>query len=159
MESKSAFGVAHAVVVLRMDETGNWRVLQLTPNLALQQQQVATEILSGFAAKVSREQVAQVVSASLAAPVDGDDRSPMPEFWWDNMSNGTLEIVEWQQSAGRSWTGSNMYFVPEDGGHLRTRTTGRFAFAAGLYRWRVWSLGKGGAVAISSWRSVNILPW
>lgn len=158
MESREAFGVAHAVVVLRVDETGQWRVLQLTPNLVVQQQQVARENLFGFAAKVRREQVAHVASASLAAPVDGDDRSPMPELWWDNVSNGTLEIVEWQQGVGRSLTSSNMYFVAEDTGHLRTRTTGRFASSAGIYRWRVWSLGSGGTVAISSWRSVNILP-
>lgn len=158
MESRAAFGVAHAVVVLRVDETGQWRVLQLTPNLVVQQQQVAMKTLSGFTATIRREQVVQVASASLAAPVDGDDRSPGPELWWDNVSNGTLEIVEWQRSSGRSWTSSNMYFVPEDTGHLRTRTTARFASSPGTYRWRVWSLGTGGTVAISSWRSVNILP-
>lgn len=157
MESKAAFGVAHAVVVLRLEETGQWRVLQLTPNLAVEQQQVAAETLSGFAARVRREEVAQVKSASLAAPEDGDNRPPAPELWWDNLGSGTLEVVEWQKKAGDSWTGSNLYFVREDAGHLRTRTTGRFADTAGLYRWRVWSLGNGGTSAISGWRSVNIL--
>jgi hypothetical protein len=157
MESRAAFGVAHAVVVLRIDDTGQWRILQLTPNLAAPQQQVAADNLSGFSAKVKREEVAQVASASLAAPVDGDNRPPAPELWWDNLGAGTLEVVEWQRSLGNSWTGSNLYFVREDAGHLRTRTTGRFADAAGLYRWRVWSLGRGGTSAISGWRSVNIL--
>jgi hypothetical protein len=157
MESKAAFGVAHAVAVLRLDEAGQWKILQLTPNLAVEQQQVAAEHLFGFATRVRREEVAQVKSASLAAPLDGDNRPPVPEFWWDNMGNGTLEVVEWQKRAGNGWTGSNLYFVPEDAGHLRTRTTGRFADAAGLYRWRVWSLGRGGTSAISGWRSVNIL--
>jgi hypothetical protein len=50
-----------------------------------------------------------------------------------------------------------MYFVPGDNGHLRTRTNGRFADRPGTYRWRVWSLGRGGTVAISLWRSVNIV--
>ena len=158
MENRAAFGVAHAVVVLRMDETGQWRVLQLTPNLAARQQRVAADNLYGFAAKVRREEVALVTSAALAAPVDGDNRSPVPEFWWDNRGAGTLEVVEWQKRAGDSWNGSNLYFVPEDVGNLRTRTTGRFADAAGVYRWRVWSLGRGGSSAISGWRTVNILP-
>jgi len=158
MESRAAFGVAHAVVVLRMDETGQWRVLQLTPNLAAKQQQVAADSLSGVSTRVRREEVAQVRSAALAAPVDGDNRPPVPEFWWDNMGAGTLEVVEWQRRIGDSWTGSNLYFVREDAGNLRTRTTGRFADASGVYRWRVWSLGRGGTSAISGWRSVNILP-
>jgi hypothetical protein len=144
-------------VVLRVDESGQWRVLQLTPNLAVEQQQVAAESLHGFAARVRREEVAQVASASLAAPVDGDNRPPLPELWWDNLGAGSLEDVEWQRSLGNSWTGSNLYFVREDAGHLRTRTSGRFADAAGVYRWRVWSLGRGGTSAISGWRSVNIL--
>jgi hypothetical protein len=158
MESSVAFGVAHAVVVLRVDDTGQWRVLQVTPNLAAQQQQVAADSLRGFGARVRREEVAQVTSVSLAAPVDGDNRSPVPELWWDNTGAGTLEVVEWQKESGTGWTESNLYFVREDSGHLRTRTTGRFANTSGLYRWRVWSVGKGGTTAISAWRRVNILP-
>jgi hypothetical protein len=157
LESRAAFGVAHAVVVLRIDEVGQWRVLQLTPNLAIEQQQVAADSLSAFSVRVRQEEVARVKSASLAAPLDGDNRPRVPELWWDNTGAGTLEVVEWQRRAGDSWTGSNLFFVPEDTGHLRTRTTGRFADAPGLYRWRVWSLGRGGTSAISGWRSVNIL--
>ncbi len=157
MESRAGFGVAHGVVILRADAGGQWRVLQLTPNLTVEQQEVAERNLAGYGAAVKLDQVGQMVSASPAAPSDGDNRPPMPEFWWDDRGTGTLEIVEWQRNFGNSWTSSNMYFVPEDAGHLRTRTTGRFANAGGLYRWRVWSLGKGGSVAISSWRSVNIL--
>ena len=158
VESVAAFGVAHAVVVLRIDETGQWRVLQLSPNLPAGQQRLAAESLDGFAVKARREEVAQVRSASLAAPVDGDNRPPVPELWWDNSGQGTLEVVEWQRQTGDGWSGSNLFFVPEDVGNLRTRTTGRFADAAGLYRWRVWSLGRGGTSAISAWRSINILP-
>ena len=157
LESRAGFGVAHSIVILRADDQGQWRVLQLTPNLTSEQQEVAERTLAGYGAVVRREEVAQMVSASLAAPVDGDNRPVVPEFWWDDKGAGTLEIVEWQRSFGSSWTNSNLYFVPEDAGHLRTRTTGRFANTAGLYRWRVWSMGKGGVVAISSWRSLNIL--
>ena len=54
-------------------------------------------------------------------------------------------------------TGPICILCRRDVGNLRTRTTGRFADAAGMYRWRVWSLGTGGTSAISSWRTVNIL--
>ena len=157
IESRAAFGALHAVVVLRVDGAGRWRVLQLTPNLVPEQQAVALRNLARYGAPVKQESVAHVMPVSQAAPLDKDNRPPAPEFWWDNAGGATLEIVEWQKSVGESWSGSNLYFVPDEDGHLRTRVTGRFADAPGQYRWRVWSVGRGGPVAISSWRSVNIL--
>ena len=158
VEGSDSFGSAHAVVVLRTDSAGKWRVLQLTPNLPVEEQDEAMRELElgGFAAQVGRDAVEKLTSVALAAPVDGDNRSPVPEFWWDNPGGGTLQIVEWQRSEGVGFSTSNMYFVPGENGHLRTRTTGRFADAPGAYRWRVWSLGNGGAVALSKWRTVNI---
>ena len=157
MEGPDNFGAAHAVVVMRMDSAGQWRVLQLTPNLTVEEQNEAVRRLRAFGTTVRPEAVEKLARVALAAPVDGDNRPPVPEFWWDNPGGGTLQIVEWQRNEGKSWTSSNMYFVPGDNGHLRTRTTGRFADRPGTYRWRVWSLGRGGTVAISAWRSVNIV--
>jgi len=156
LEGSDSFGAAHAVVVLRVDEAGQWKVLQLTPNLPVEEQEEAVRALRGFALPVRRDVVERLSSVALAAPVDGDNRSPVPEFWWENPGGGTLQIVEWQRSDGAVFTSSNMYFVPGENGHLRTRTTGRFADTPGTYRWRVWSLGRGGTVALSKWRSVNI---
>jgi hypothetical protein len=156
LESRSAFGVIQAVAVLHTDEAGRWRVLQLTPNLLPAQQMVAWQSLAPYAMK--SERVADVLGVALAAPVDGDNRPPIPELWWDNKGGATLEVVEWQRGSSPTWTGSNLFFVPDDTGHLQTRVTGQFAFATGSYRWRVWSLGQGGAVAISGWRGFNIVP-
>jgi hypothetical protein len=156
MEGPNNFGSAHAVVVLRADEAGQWKVLQLTPNLPVDQQDEAIRELRSFAIRVRPDAVEKLTSVALAAPVDGDNRSPVPEFWWENPGGGTLQIVEWQKSDGNNFTSSNMYFVPGDNGHLRTRATGRFADTPGMYRWRVWSLGGGGTVALSRWRTVNI---
>ena len=157
MEGPDSFGAAHAVVVLRTDAAGQWRVLQLTPNLSVEQQEVALRELRDFAVTVRREYVEQLTRVALAAPVDGDIRPLVPELWWDTPGGGTMEIVEWQRSVPEGWTNSNLYFVPGESGHLRTRTTGRFANTPGLYRWRVWSMGRGGTAAISLWRSVNIV--
>jgi hypothetical protein len=156
VEGPDNFGSAHAVAVLRPDATGQWRVLQLTPNLPVEEQDEAMSELNGFAAHVRRDAVEKLSSVALAAPVDGDNRSPVPEFWWDNPGGGTLQIVEWQRNEGAGFASSNLYFVPGENEHLRTRTTGRFADTPGTYRWRVWSLGRGGTVALTAWRSVNI---
>jgi hypothetical protein len=157
LESRSAFGVVHALAVLRADEAGRWRVLQLTPNLLPAQQMVAWRSLVAYSQPLDSK-AAEVLGVALAAPVDGDNRPPVPELWWDNKGGATLEVVEWQRRADRVWEGSTLFFVPDDTGHLQTRATGRFANAPGSYRWRVWSLGRGGAVAISGWRGFNILP-
>jgi hypothetical protein len=157
LEGPDNFGAAHALVVMRMDSAGQWKVLQLTPNLTVEEQSEAVRRLRDFGTTVRPEAVENLTRVALAAPVDGDNRPPVPELWWENPGGGTLQIVEWQRNEGRSWTSSNMYFVPGDNGHLRTRTTGRFADRPGTYRWRVWSLGRGGTVAISLWRSVNIV--
>lgn len=157
MESHAAFGTVHAIVVLRVDEAGRWRVLQLTPNLVPEQQEVAWRSLARYAKDVKREDVAEVIGVKQAAPIDGDNRGPSPEFWWDNGGGATLEIVEWQRGSGTAWSSSNLYFVPDTDGHLRTRVTGRFADLPGAYRWRIWSVGSGGVVAISPWRGLNVV--
>lgn len=160
LESRSAFGVVHAVAVLHADEAGRWRVLQLSPNLLPAQQMVAWRSLAPYAHPLDDrdDKSAAVLGVALAAPVDGDNRPPTPELWWDNKGGATLEVVEWQRGSSPTWTGSNLFFVPDDSGHLQTRVTAQFAHAPGSYRWRVWSLGQGGAVAISGWRGFNIVP-
>jgi hypothetical protein len=157
LESRSAFGVVHAVAVLRADETGRWRVLQLTPNLLPPQQMLAFSSFATYCHPLDSKP-AVVLGVALAAPVDGDNRPPTPELWWDNKGGATLEVVEWQRGSDRIWSGSNLFLIPDDTGHLQTQVTARFADAQGQYRWRVWSLGRGGAVAISPWRRFEIVP-
>jgi len=159
-----AFGVAHALVILRQDTTGRWRVLHISPNLAPEWQARAWSLLVNFCAgtaltveqgsAVLRNEGTRVLGVSQAAPADGDTRSPQPELWWDNLGGATLQVVEWQRGTG-GWVASNLYFVPDTNSRLRTRVTARFA-TNGQYRWRIWSVGKGGAIVISPWRTLNI---
>jgi hypothetical protein len=153
---KTAFGVVHAMVVLRTDDSGRWKVLQITPNLQAAQQVRAWQMLQGYGTRVRREQVAQVQGVSLAAPLDGENRAPQPELWWDNHGGATLQIVEWQIRSGNGWLNSNLFFIPDANSRLRTRVTANFASHQGEYRWRVWSVGAGGALSLSPWRGFNI---
>jgi hypothetical protein len=148
--------VAHAVVVLRTDDSGTWRVLQISPNLRPEQQETAWSQLEPFG---HGAEAARVAGISEAAPVDGDNRSPRPDLWWDNIDGGArLQVVEWQMRGSAGWTASNLYFVPDDHFRERTRVNARFAKTQGTYRWRIWSVGIGGAVVLSPWRVLNILP-
>jgi hypothetical protein len=157
VENSESFGVVHALVVLRTDDVGHWHVLQITPNLRMDQQNFAWGMLRDYGTHVNPESVATVLGVAQASPTDGDNRESPPELWWDNRGGATLEIVEWQRKADESWTNSNLFFVPDDTGHLRTRVTGRFANFTGPCRWRIWSVGRGGVVAISPWRALNIV--
>jgi hypothetical protein len=154
--SDKAFGLVHPLVVLRKAEDGRWRVLQISANLAFDLEMRAFDRLYGYTGPVRQGQLRPVAGISQAAPVDGDNRSPDPELWWDNGGGGTLLIVEWQRRSGSSWSDSNMFFVPDNGSRLQTRVTARFADGMGAYHWRVWSVGTGGGLSISPWRTVNI---
>ena len=166
-----AFGIAHALLVLRRDDTGRWRVLQASPNLAMDSYSRSWQVLTRYASGSSRageegssalrNEGTRVRGVSLAAPADGDTRPPQPELWWDNRGGATLQVVEWQQRAGGKseaigWEGSNLFFVPDNNSRLRTRVTASFAVAPSQYRWRVWSVGTEGKVVLSGWRGLTI---
>jgi len=155
VESTGAAGGVHAVVVLRPDPAGRWRVLQITPNLRSGQMQGAYSILAGYARKVEPDKVAVVKAISPASPADGDGRPAQPDLWWDNDSDARLEVVEWQDHAT---AGTHLFYVLDTGARVKTRVVASFATQAGQYRWRMWSVGTGGALALSPWRTMTITP-
>ena len=162
-----AFGVAHALVVLRMSSEGKWKVLEVLPSMSPQAQDRAFRTLTSFAgggAALGNEGSAALVNegprpqgVTQASPKDGETRPPQPMLWWDNLGGASLQVVEWQQEFGNAWSAPNLYFVPDNNSRLRTQVVARFASAAGAYRWRVWSVGKGGNIVIGAWRTMNIL--
>lgn len=152
--SDRALGVLHSLVVMRWDGNSQWKVLQISENLEPYRLQEAFAKLQPFAVSAKPVQLGDI---SLTAPSDGDNRPPMPELGWDNGGGGGLLLVEWQLKAGAEWTDSRIYFVTEGTARSETRMTARFAQTAGLYRWRAWSLGSGGAVKLSTWRTMNIV--
>jgi hypothetical protein len=159
-----AFGVVHAVALLRRDSEGRWLVLHLAPNLTPAAQAHEMKLMedAGFGARragVSRDG-GKVLGISQAAPLDGDNRSAQPEMWWDNLGGATLQVLEWQRkgdSTDDHWTISNLYFVTDANSRLRTTVTARFATSPDTYRWRVWSVGMDGNVVLSGWRTMNIV--
>jgi hypothetical protein len=150
-----AVGALDAAAVLRRDARGRWRILQITPNLTEDQLGRGWPLLASFAQGDHR---ASVGGASLAAPRDGENRSPQPELWWDNKGGAGLQIVEWQINAGAHSPVSHLFFVPDANMVLRTRVTAQFATLPVSYRWRVWSVGSGGELVLSPWRTFNVVP-
>ena len=151
-----AFGVLHAVVVLRRDVAGKWKVLQLTPNLSAAMQRDAASLVGQFCRDTKSP--AKVLGISQAAPAEGEARSIRPDLWWDNLGGAAMQVIEWQQGYDETWSGTRMYFVPDRDPHLRTRVTADFATEAGKYRWRVWSMGNGGVVVLSPWKTLSVVP-
>ena len=165
--SAETFGVAHALVILRQDGAGSWKVLQVSPDIESRAQSRAWTVLLNYStasARLGEEGSADLrnegvhpLGVSQATPKDGEALSPQPELWWDNLGGATLQAVEWQQGTGEAWGASYLYFIPDNNARLRTRATARFASSPGQYRWRVWSVGTGGNVVLSPWRTMKII--
>jgi len=154
--SEGSFGVVHAQVVLRKGEGGGWGVLQISSNLRIPQLGEVNGLLAQ-AMFGKPDESAPVLGVSQAAPLDGDNRSPQPYLWWDNLGGAALQVVEWQTKAESGWTNTNLEPVSDTGPRLKTEVVASFARQAGQYRWRVWSVGKGGELKLSPWHSLIIV--
>ncbi len=159
VSSGKAFGVIHPAVVLRRGEDGRWRVLQISYDLPRSATTpTLVDALAGFTRPVPATEVRPVARITPAAPLDGDSRSGTPELWWDNPGDAGLLAVEWQTVADARWSDSHLLFVPDRGPRLQVRVSATFAHANNEYRWRVWSVGEGGAMNLSEWRRFTVLP-
>jgi hypothetical protein len=160
--SDRVYGVAHPLVVLRQGTDGQWKVLHVSLNLPVANQERVRQALMNTSPTSVAEQNAGVVGVTLAVPADGDPRSPMPELGWDNGGGAGLQVVEWQRAystcAGECWTDARLYLVPDEASRLKTQVTAEFAVYSARYRWRVWSVGAQGETKISPWRTMNIVP-
>jgi hypothetical protein len=155
--SDRVFGVAHPLVVLRKSAAGRWRILHVSLNLPPDDQRHEREALM-VSDPVTAEKRTGVAGISQASPADGDTRQPSPQLGWDNAGGAGLQVVEWQRGAVDGWSDARLYLVPDRSARLQTHVTAEFASAEGTYRWRVWSVGVAGAMKISPWRSMVIVP-
>ena len=151
------FSVGYGLAVLQRERSGQWRILQLSPDLTRPMQTKAFNLLEQATQGRAESnplgnEGAKPLGIAQASPRDGEARSPQPELWWDNLGGSSLQVVEW--SAGGA--GSNLFFAKDNDPRLQTRVIARFA-RSGLYRWRVWSVGADGAVVLSPWRTVNVV--
>jgi hypothetical protein len=156
VSSNSQFGLSHPLVVLR--KRGNtWRVLHISLNLPAIEAERARIALTGDTTPASRtEQTSGVLGVTLSAPVDNDTTQPTPELGWANGGGAGLQVIEWQSCGGSECSDSHLYFVPDDSERLRTQASAEFAAKNGKYRWRVWSIGKDGAMKLTTWRTFNV---
>ena len=153
----NAFGVLYAQVVLRKKgDDSQWRVLQITPRFEPGMQAIAADELAPYCRPVPLEEVAEVKGILQASPLDGDNRTSHPELAWDNKGGAELQVVEWQMGVRDAWSSPELTYAQDHFARSRTQITAPFSFT-GRYRWRVWSVGKGGVVVLSPWRTVNIV--
>ncbi|HEY4359154.1 MAG TPA: hypothetical protein VGN16_25630 [Acidobacteriaceae bacterium] len=160
--SPAGFGVAHPLVVMRRGQDKHWKVLQISPDLTPQLLDATFDALEPFATPVKPGQVTEVGGITQAAPADGDNRPTFPDLWWDNGGGAGLLVLEWQEkdrTYGRSdeWRPSHMDMLPDNDQRLKIRVPATFASQIQTYRWRVWSVGLGGVMKISPWRTLNIV--
>jgi hypothetical protein len=161
--SDRVYGVAHPLVVLRQATNGEWKVLHVSLNLPVFDEERARLALMNTSPPSAAEQSAGVVGVSLSVPAEGDTRQPMPELGWDNGSGAGLQVVEWQRAWPAngantdSWSDARLYLVGDQGIRVQTQVTAEFAIYQTRYRWRVWSVGTGGQMKISPWRTMNIV--
>jgi hypothetical protein len=156
--SPDAFAITHPYVVLRRAAVdAEWRVLHLALNLRWDHAAFEeTSVLNGMP-RSSEERTSGPLGVRLASPPDGDSRAPQPELWWDNLGGAGMQAVEWQRESSKVWKHPHLYFVPDRDPRARTRAVAAFASVPGKYRWRVWSLGDGGRVGLSEWRTFVVV--
>jgi hypothetical protein len=156
VSSARSLEVMHPLVVLRKALDGSWKVLQVSMNLPLENQQAEGERLMRTSPR-AEEIKGGVKGVTLASPRDGDVGPERPELWWDNLGGAGLQVVEWQQGYGDVWQDTHLYFVDDASSRLHTREVARFASVPfWRYRWRVWSVGYEGETKISAWRTFGI---
>ena len=153
ISSSDSYGVLNGLVVLRKAADGRWRVLQVSPNLPTDQRGDTYGNLSSATAGKPDGPMKRV---ELAAPADGDVRPEHPDLWWENNGSARLQVVEWQRALAGTWTASQLLPVVDIDVHLQTRTTATFARDGNKYRWRVWSVGRGGSLVMTGWRTFTV---
>jgi hypothetical protein len=156
VDAENAFGVLNAMVVLHRADDGRWRVLQISPKEPVEHRKTVFGDLR-TATQGGAKDGGSLQPVSLAAPLDGDTRTEGLGLWWDNNGQARLQVVEWQAAVGSGWGSSALLTVPDTNSRVQTRVTASFAFQGSTYRWRVWSVGKGGALAITGWRTFTVV--
>ncbi len=157
VSTSGVYGVAHPLVVLREAKGGQWKVLQVSLNLPQYEQADERQALMVSDPPTADEERAGVKGVSLAAPMDGQAVSQMPQLVWDNHGGAGLQVVEWQRGEANGWSEARLYLVKDQNATLRTQVMAQFADANGRYRWRVWSVGAQGVVKISPWRTFRLV--
>jgi hypothetical protein len=154
-ESDGVFGVTHAVLALRKDGE-RWKVVGLFPGLTVDQADRLFGAFGGVAPLLRAGATATTVT--LLTP-DGEKmpRFPKGEIEFQiGGGRGVVQAVEAQFSdmaGGWSVPGLVPVRQPVQDGTVKEPTP----FGAGRqpHRWRVWSVGVGGELTISEWRTVD----
>ena len=161
------YGPRQMLFLFRNQGSG-WRILYIDPNattpFATRQDKTADTVplLGAFEARVVGDQAE--APPPLAVLVDPPDHAVLPRFperpeiaWRSEAPDTASFIVEWQFSqpgVEGDWSISTLVFVEAPRTTQPFRQRAPFGVGAQPHRWRVWTLGRSGAVSVSSWRTL-----
>jgi hypothetical protein len=153
--SRGVLGVAHSLVILRLDKNDAWRVLHIALNMpAVEAENERSALMEQCTERICGTK--SVTAVAIAYPADGAQVQTMPQLWWDNGGGSGMEVVEWEVGRQGEWTDARLYLMPDRGAKLRTEVVASFADHAERYRWRVWSIGEGGVVKMTAWHTFRV---
>jgi hypothetical protein len=160
----SFYGMPHMIFILRNQGTG-WRILQIETNVQMPDAEGVQGIdanpplLRAFDSRIVGDRAEQLPAAVLVDPPDRAVLSRFPEppdISWQSEARADAYFIVESQFANRgdeaNWSESNLTFAETSRATQPFKQRAPFGVGAQPHRWRIWTLGRSGAVSVSLWR-------
>lgn len=156
-EGHGFFGMSHSLLILRKAEDG-WKVLLLAPGRLPSLERLLQSFDHLGLADGPPDDLGKV---TLVSPMDHAQATRWPppgQLEWTTAGAQVAQyVLEWQfgQPRRESWSTSTIQLLPPAPG--QTSMSMKIPFGKGVqpHRWRVWAVGKTGAVSLSEWRTID----
>src|SRR5215470_5276905 len=158
----SFYGMRHMIFILRNQGT-EWRILHLEPDArmpdaeGIQGIDANPPVLRGFDSRIVSDR--EEPPPPTAVLVDPPDRAVVerfperPEIAWRSEAPAEAEFVVESQFANpgdeTNWSVSNLTFVDMSRAVQPFKERAPFGVGAQPHRWRIWTLGRSGAVSVT----------
>jgi hypothetical protein len=164
------YEMTHRIFVFR-NQGASWRILQMQTNVklpavesleSLESIEANLELLRAFDDRIVTDRPEPSPPAAML--VDPPDRATLPRFpdrpdiaWGSDASADADFIVESQfANTGdeANWSESYLHFAEVSRGAQPFKQRAPFGVGMQPHRWRIWTLGRSGAVSLSPWRTL-----
>lgn len=162
------YGMRHMVFILRKQGAG-WRILYLAPDVQpntegapLQGIDANTLLLHTFDSHIISDRAEPPPPAAVL--VDPPDRAVLPRFpeppdiAWRSAAPADAAFIVESQFAGTddeaNWSESNLTFAEVSRAAQPFKERAPFGVGAQPHRWRIWTLGRSGAISLTPWRTL-----
>jgi hypothetical protein len=161
------YGMRHMIFILR-NQGADWRILYLEPNAQMPEVEGGQGIdanpllLSAFDSRIVSDRAEPPPPAAML--VDPPDRAVLPRFpkrpdiaWRSAAPADAAFIVESQFADSgdeANWSVSNLTFAEVSRAAQPFKEQAPFGVGAQPHRWRIWTLGRSGAVSVTPWRTL-----